>query len=114
MERTAGTVSRFARHGQAQGVSYRLGAVERDALDAALELTVVLHRQHDVREAEAARLVDAQVGLAHGADLARQSDFAEDDRLRAQQAVRKARGHGDTYAEVGRRLVDADAAGHLT
>ena len=81
MERTAGTVSRFARHGQAQGVSYRLGAVERDALDAALELTVVLHRQHDVREAEAARLVDAQVGLAHGADLARQSDFAEDDRL---------------------------------
>ena len=64
-------------------------------------------------EAEALRLVDAQVGLAHGAHFARQSDLAKDDGLGSQQTIRKARGHRDADAEVRRRLVDADAARHL-
>ena len=52
-------------------------------------------------------------GSAHGPDFAAQPDFAEDDDLPGQGLVLDAGDDRQDGAQVGRRLVDGQAAGHV-
>ena len=72
-----------------------------------------MFRQDAAREAEFFRFADALLRIRHGADFARQSDFAEHHRLVIERQIFKAGGHGETKTQIYRRLVNLDAADHV-
>jgi hypothetical protein len=67
-------------------------------------------RHHRRAEAELGGLFETAFHLTHGAHLAGQSDFAEDNRLARNGAIVEARQKRRSHGEIGRRLLHLQAA----